>query len=156
VSGVADALEAVHAAGIVHRDLKPANVMFRPDGGPVLIDFGVAKSLTESSDITRAGLAVGTPHYMSPEQVDGRTPDARSDLYGLGVMFFEMLTSCVPYSAATAMAVLYKHKHAPIPELRPSLAALQPLINRFLAKAPEERFQSVPEIREALTSLPKL
>ncbi len=156
VRGVADALEIVHAAGVVHRDLKPPNIMFRPDGCPVLIDFGVAKSLSESHDITRAGLAIGTPHYMSPEQVDGQTPDARSDLYGLGVIFFEMLTGCVPYSAATAMAVLYKHKHAPIPELRPSLSALQPLVNRFLAKAPEERFQSVHEIRQALTGLPKL
>ncbi len=156
LDGMADALEAVHAAGVVHRDLKPSNVMFRQDGRPVLIDFGVAKSLSKSSAITHTGLTIGTPHYMSPEQVDGQTPDARSDLYSLGVMFFEMLTGCVPYSAATAMAVMYKHKHAPIPELRPLLSALQPLVNRFLAKAPAERFQSVKEIREALTALPKL
>lgn len=153
VSDIADALEAVHAAGIIHRDLKPANIMFRQDGGLVLIDFGVARSLSESSDLTRAGLAVGTPHYMSPEQVDGHIPDARSDLYGLGVMFFEMLTGYVPYSAATAMAVLYKQKHAPIPELRPALAHLQPLVNRFMAKAPAERFQSVQEIRVALAAV---
>ncbi len=151
-----DALEAVHAAGIVHRDLKPANVMLRQDGSPVLIDFGAAKSLSESTSLTRKGTVLGTPHYMSPEHSEGVTPDARSDLYALGCMLYEMLAGTVPYSASTALAVCYKHRHAPIPRLPEALAPAQPLIDRLLAKDRDERFGTAREVREALAVLSRL
>ena len=153
VSPLLDALEAVHAAGIIHRDLKPGNVMLRADGSPVLIDFGAAKSLVESTNLTRKGTILGTPHYMSPEHSEGTTLDARSDLYALGCMLYEMLTGVVPYTASTALAVCYKHRHAPIPRLLPELARVQPLIDRALAKERDDRFSSAREIREALATL---
>ncbi len=151
-----DALEVVHAAGIVHRDLKPANVMLRADGSPVLIDFGAAKSLNESNTLTRKGTVLGTPHYMSPEHAEGFTPDARSDLYAFGVMAYEMLVGAVPYTAGTAMAVCYKHRHAPIPDLSGPLAPAQALINRLLAKERDDRFGSSAEVRPALAVLASL
>lgn len=151
--GITEALTVVHQAGVVHRDLKPHNVMFRNNGDLALIDFGVAKSARENSDLTRAGLVIGTPHYISPEQVDGLAPDARSDLYSLGVMFYEMLTGTVPYTARTPMAVLYKHRHAPIPELPEKLAAYTPLVQRLIAKAPKDRCQDVGELLASLNAL---
>lgn len=151
-----DALEVVHKAGIIHRDLKPANVMLRQDGSPVLIDFGAAKSLLDKTTLTRKGTVLGTPHYMSPEHSEGRELDARSDLYALGVMLYEMLTGIVPYVAATALAVCYKHQHAPIPMLPAPLAAAQPLMNRLLAKNRDERFNSAKEVREAAAVLSRL
>jgi CheY-like chemotaxis protein len=151
-----DALEVVHKAGIVHRDLKPANVMLRQDGSPVLIDFGAAKSLGETTNLTRKGTVLGTPHYMSPEHSEGVTPDARSDLYAAGAMLYEMLTGTVPYNASTALAVCYKHRHAPIPQLPPALARAQPLINRLLAKDRNDRYSSAQEVRESLGVLAQL
>jgi len=148
--GMAEALEVVHAAGIVHRDLKPGNVMFRGDGRIVLIDFGVAKSVDHTLELTQAGTVVGTPHYMSPEQCDGQALDARSDLYSLGVIGYEMVTGSVPYTARTPLAVLYKHKHAPIPVLPEGLGGLAVIIPRLLAKHPRERYQSARELLDAL------
>ncbi len=148
-----DALEVVHAAGIVHRDLKPANVMLRQDGSPVLIDFGAAKSLIEDTNLTRKGAVLGTPFYMSPEHAEGLVPDGRSDLYALGIMLFEMLTGSVPYRASTALAVCYKHQHAPIPDLPPALAPAQFLINGLLAKDRGQRFSTAQEVRGAMAVL---
>ena len=148
-----DALEVVHAAGIVHRDLKPANVMLRQDDSPVLIDFGAAKSLRESSKLTQKGNVIGTPHYMSPEHAEGVTPDARSDLYALGIMLFEMLTGAVPYTARSALAVCYKHQHAPLPKLPDALAPAQALIDGLLAKDRNDRFGTEKDVRAALAAL---
>jgi eukaryotic-like serine/threonine-protein kinase len=153
VVAIAETLQTVHEAGVVHRDLKPGNVMFREDGSLVLIDFGLAKTSSERMDLTRTGLMVGTPHYMSPEQVDGHPADVRSDLYALGVILYELLCGCVPYSARTPLAVLYKHKHAPIPVLPASRAGFQPLVERLLAKRPEDRFQSAGEFRVAAAGM---
>src|SRR5258705_5221074 len=95
-SQVARALDAIHSQGIVHRDLKPANILFRPDGRPVIVDFGLAKDLGSSAALTAAGQLLATPRYMSPEQCLGRPVDARSDLYGLGVGFWQRLTGRKP------------------------------------------------------------
>lgn len=150
---IADALEVVHQAGIVHRDIKPQNVMFRSDDSLALIDFGLAKSFEENSDLTRFGQILGTPHYISPEQIEGLSPDARSDLYSLGIIFYELLTGCVPYAARTPLAVMYKHKHAPIPQLPAPLDRFQPIIDLSLAKNPSDRFASAAELRESLIAL---
>lgn len=147
---IGEALEIIHRAGILHRDLKPANVMRRRDGSLALIDFGAAKMLGQTSDLTRHGTVVGTPHYMSPEQCAGDDLTPASDLYALGVMLYEMLTGQLPYTAATPLAVLYKQQYAPLPQLPPELADLQPLIDTLMAKNPEER---PPRARDLLAQL---
>ena len=136
---IARVLAAIHAAGVLHRDLKPGNVMMRTESHVALIDFGLAKHVALDLDLTDTGLIFGTPHYMSPEQGHGQTLDARSDLYSLGVVLFEMLAGAKPYTADNPMAVLYMHRNAPLPLLPDSLASLQPLLDGLLAKEAEER-----------------
>jgi serine/threonine protein kinase len=147
---VASALTAVHAQGVLHRDLKPGNIMLRKDGSLALIDFGLAKRAKLENEITDKGEIFGTPYYMSPEQGHGGSVDERSDLYSLGVVFYEMLTGEKPYQADTAMGIVYQHAHAPIPLLPARLARYQMLINMLLAKEPDDRLQSAAEIEEWL------
>jgi CheY-like chemotaxis protein len=152
---MAEALGAIHDVGVLHRDLKPGNVMLRRDGTIALIDFGLAKQLELDAEITATGEIFGTPYYMSPEQGHGREVDARSDLYSLGVIFWEMLTGRKPYLAPTPMAVIYKHSHAPIPELPDELqGAYGAIVAGLLAKDPRDRFQTVGELLQALARLP--
>ncbi len=143
---IGGALAAVHAAGILHRDLKPTNVLFRDDGSLALIDFGLAKQVALAAEVTGAGAIFGTPYYMSPEQGHGERVDARGDIYSLGIIFYEMLTGQKPYDGDTAMAVIVKHRLAPVPSLPTSLREFQPLLQRMLAKKPDDRFQSVAEL----------
>ena len=150
---MAAALQAIHLAGVLHRDLKPGNVMLRGDGTIALIDFGLAKQLALEAEITATGEIFGTPYYMSPEQGHGREVDARSDIYSLGVIFYEMLTRKKPYLAPTPMAVIYKHSHAPIPVLPADLAVWQPLLERLIAKQPADRYQSSAELVAAVDAL---
>ena len=149
-AAIARALAALHAGGVVHRDLKPGNVMLREDGSIALIDFGLSKDAAQRQDLTERGLIFGTPHYMSPEQGHGEPTDERSDLYSLGVVLFEMLTGGKPYCAENPMAVIYKHRKEPVPRLAEGLEGLQPLLERLLAKRPEERFATALEAAQAL------
>ena len=139
---MAAALEVVHAVGVLHRDLKPGNIMLRADGSVALIDFGLAKHVQVDAEITATGEIFGTPYYMSPEQGHGQQLDERSDLYSLGVIFYEMLMRQKPYVAQSPMAVIYMHANAPIPLLPESLRNYQQLLNKLLAKDPMHRFAS--------------
>jgi serine/threonine protein kinase len=145
-SQIARALDAIHAHGIVHRDLKPANILFRMDGRPVIVDFGLAKTMGKRSTLTLAGHFVATPRYMSPEQCLGREVDARSDLYSLGVVFYEMLTGRKLFEADNPAHLVDLHLHAPVPRLPERLTGYQPIVDRLLAKRPEERFSSAREL----------
>ena len=144
---------ALHARGIVHRDLKPDNLMLREDGTLVLADFGIAKDLSRTMSSTRHGEGLGTPYYLSPEQATGGKVDQRSDLYGLGVIFYEMLTGKKPYTAEDAPSLLHKHVHEPMPRLPQELARFQPLVDRLTAKSPEARFQTSVEALAAIEQL---
>ncbi|HEU4624372.1 MAG TPA: protein kinase [Steroidobacteraceae bacterium] len=156
-TGIARALDGIHSAGVLHRDLKPGNVMLRDDGSLALIDFGLAKDAALAMQVTDHGQIFGTPHYMSPEQGHGERIDVRSDLYSLGVMLFEMLTRQKPYVAENPMAIIYKHRNEAIPMLPEPLRVLQPLIEKLLAKKPDDRVESaaaaVELIREAARGL---
>jgi serine/threonine protein kinase len=147
---IASALARIHSVGILHRDLKPGNIMLRRDNSIALIDFGLAKRLRLQMEITGSGEIFGTPYYMSPEQGHGNPVDERSDIYSLGVIFYEMLTGEKAYQAETAMGIIYKHAQAPIPLLPARLAQYQSLLNMMLAKKPEDRLQSVSEVEEWL------
>jgi serine/threonine-protein kinase PpkA len=141
----------VHGVGVLHRDLKPGNIMLRCDNTVALIDFGLARRLRINMNLTAHGAILGTPYYMSPEQGHGGEVDERSDIYSLGVIFFEMLTGKKPYRSDSAMEIIYKHAQAPIPPLPGRLARYQSLINMMMAKEPANRIQSAVEVEEWLT-----
>ena len=149
---IAGALHYAHRRGIIHRDIKPQNILFRENGQAVLTDFGIAKTLGANTIMTRTGLSLGTPRYMSPEQIRGQNVDARADLYSFGVLFYEMLTGNVPYNAEDSFALAMMHVTATIPTLPPPLSRFQPLLNKLLDKDPEQRFQSGEEIIDAITA----
>jgi hypothetical protein len=150
---MAGALEVVHALGVLHRDLKPGNIMLRANGSLALIDFGLAKQANVAADMTGTGEIFGTPYYMSPEQGHGQELDVRSDLYSLGVIFYEMLARKKPFMAPTPMGVIYMHGNAPLPVLEGGLRIYQPLLDRLLAKSPADRFASAGELLAQISQL---
>jgi eukaryotic-like serine/threonine-protein kinase len=143
---IAEALRVIHVFGILHRDLKPANVMLREDNSPVLIDFGLARRSLDETGTTGIGQVLGSPYYISPEQSQGQRVDARTDLYSLGVMFYEMLTGQRPYGGRTAMAIMSQHAREPVPVLPEPVAAQQPLLDRLMAKQQSARYASADEL----------
>jgi DNA-binding NarL/FixJ family response regulator len=150
---IARSLKVVHEAGIIHRDLKPPNVMLRSDGSVVLIDFGLARSLLSGDGSTRTGVLRGSPYYMSPEQAQGENLDARTDLYSLGVMLYEMLAGRKPYLGASAIDVLQQHVMAPVPELPLQHLVYQPLLERLMSKSREQRIHSCEELLAAMDQM---
>ena len=145
-SQIAKALDAIHEHDIVHRDLKPQNIMFRDNGRPVIVDFGLAKDLDSTTDLTRHGEVMATPRYMSPEQCLGKPADARSDLYSLGAIFYEMIAGHKLFPDEGPAGLVYQHVHGEIPLLPPRLAGYQTVIDRLLAKEPGDRFQRASEL----------
>lgn len=160
-SDVADALCYAHGQGVVHRDIKPENILLQA-GRAVVTDFGIARAVDAAADtgpglttLTATGVVLGTPLYMSPEQVVGDPLDGRTDVYALGCVMFEMLTGMPPYSGASAQAVLARHTVDPIPSVRKSRAdvpeSIERTIAKALAKAPADRFASAAELRDTLS-----
>ncbi|MFB0536526.1 MAG: protein kinase [Anaerolineae bacterium] len=149
---IASALDYAHARGFVHRDIKPSNIIVADDGRATLTDFGLVKA-GEGTKLSTTGVVFGTPEYMSPEQAEGKKLDARSDVYSLGVVLFEMLAGRAPFMADTTPAVMYKHVHEPPPldELPSDLPqGVVALVEKALAKDPAGRFQTMAEMVEAL------
>ncbi|MGM0564249.1 MAG: serine/threonine protein kinase [Pseudomonadota bacterium] len=147
---IADGLQAIHGSGIIHRDLKPANIMFRRDETLAIIDFGIAHDITRQLHLTRSGVRLGTPSYMSPEQsYGGYRTDARADLYALGVILYELLTGKRPYRGKVAK-VRQDHLNAPIPRLPNRYWALQPVLEKLMAKYPDDRFESAYDLSKHL------
>src|ERR1700722_16522209 len=153
VQQVCLALEAAHAEGVVHRDLKPQNIMVDQQGRASVMDFGIARSL-EFGGATQTGALIGTPEYMSPEQVRGEHVDVRSDLFTLGIIFQELLTGAIPYKAETAMASMYKRtreRAIPVRQLNPDVPQyLSDVVAKCLEIEPKDRFQSAREMYDAL------
>jgi serine/threonine-protein kinase len=154
---VAQALGAAHVRGVVHRDVKPGNVMVGPGGQVKVLDFGIARALAATS-LTRASTVIGTAGYLSPEQAEGRPVDARSDVYGLGCVLYEMLTGRPPFVADSAAALVHQHVNRP-PQppsrWRPEVSgALDEIVLRCLAKDPKDRYPATEEVSESLMVAP--
>jgi CheY-like chemotaxis protein/tRNA A-37 threonylcarbamoyl transferase component Bud32 len=139
------ALGDIHEKGILHRDLKPQNLMFRRDGTLAIVDFGIAKNIA-AADRTGAGEVLGTPRYMSPEQVQGRALDLRTDIYSAGVLLYQMLTGKHMFDGETAMEVAMHHLNTVPPSLPGELARYQPLIDKLAEKDREARFRNADEV----------
>ncbi|MDA8402913.1 MAG: serine/threonine-protein kinase, partial [Desulfobacteraceae bacterium] len=151
---IASALAHAHDKGFIHRDIKSQNIMFRGDGTAVLTDFGIVKDLASDTGYTMDGTSIGTPHYMSPEQAQGSDGiDWRTDLYSLGVTFYEMLTGSVPYNADSPIAVALKHIKDPVPQLSEQYARFQPTIYRKIKKNFNNLYQLSHDLISAIDRL---
>jgi eukaryotic-like serine/threonine-protein kinase len=146
---IARALHHAHQHRVIHRDVKPANILINESGQPMLSDFGIVKitEADESMKLTGTGIPIGTPSYMSPEQIQGRPVDARTDIYALAVIFFELVTGRKPYWGNSAIEITLKHLNDPVPKVRQIIrdlpAEVDQLIQKGMAKKPEDRFSDM-------------
>lgn len=147
------ALQHAHQQGLVHRDIKPHNILFAANDRPVLTDFGIAKWAGNEVTMTATGMSMGSPHYMSPEQIRGTKVSPRTDLYSLGVLMYEMLTGTVPYKANSHFAIANKHINDPLPRLPDEHAWLQSVLAGLMAKDPAERFADARKVSQTLQQL---
>jgi len=156
--GVLDALGFSHRAGIVHRDIKPANVMLTPSGMVKVMDFGIARAVSDTSaTMTQTAAVIGTAQYLSPEQARGETVDARSDLYSAGCLLYELLVGRPPFTGDSPVSVAYQHvREAPVPpsQLDPDITApMDAVVLKALAKSPEDRYQSAQEMHDDISRI---
>lgn len=151
---VLQALDAAHRAGFVHRDVKPENVLLGDDGSVKVADFGLARAISTGNSTTTQGVLIGTVAYLSPEQVERGIADARSDVYGAGILLYEMLTGAVPYAGETPLAVAYQHVNAAVPAPSSVRAGLPAAVDALVARAtrhdPDERFATAGEFLAAV------
>ncbi len=150
---IGEALQIVHAARVVHRDLKPSNLMLTNDNRLVLIDFGSARLQLTPDQNTLAEDCTGTPYYLCPEQTADSEPDARGDLYSLGVVLFEMLAGRLPFMGKNLAQILAAHRNQAIPRLPERLQVYQPVIDRLLAKNPQDRYADAGQFLGALNAV---
>ncbi len=153
---IGSALDFAHKRGIVHRDVKPQNILFRRDGTALLSDFGIAKEVQIDTELTSTGTILGSPFYMSPEQAEGMQVDGRTDIYSLGVLFYEMLTGERPYPGDTAIKVIMQHIQSPVQDLPEDLRQYQPLLNKMMCKEPGDRMPSAAALVEEAEALHQL
>jgi len=160
LQGLASGIDYAHSRGVIHRDIKPANILLHSKSGdfslerpltkntdPILTDFGLVR-IAHSGTQTASGLVSGTPKYMSPEQARGDKVDHRTDIYSLGVVLYELLAGHVPFEGDNTLVVIYKHIHEPPPPIKDISPRLQEVVNRALAKSPEDRHQSAQDLAE--------
>jgi len=153
VATLGSCLDFLHRQNIIHRDIKPANILFRKDGTPVLTDFGIAKQLDQDVRLTLDRTALGSPYYLSPEQAECKPVDGRSDIYGLGIIFYELLTGRKPFQGDSPIEVILAHLTTPVPSLPADLSAYQDLLERMIAKAPGARYQTAGDMVTAIRQL---
>ena len=153
ILNIARGLAVIHQVGIVHRDLKPANIMFRADDTLALADFGISKRMDQTSELTAVGAVLGTPYYMSPEQMRTEPVDHRCDLYSAGVIFYEMLMGERPFEGETLTEVVLKHINEDVPPLKDEFSIYQPVINKLMEKSPDRRHQNAIELIQDLKSI---
>ena len=151
IQDIANALDYAHQQGVIHRDIKPQNILVQKDSHRALLaDFGIAKARKTNTALTLTGTTLGTPHYMSPEQALGKAIDHRADIYSLGVVLYFLLTGSVPFDGDSEVAIGIKHHSEPIPALPAMYACFQHIIDKALAKTPEQRYQSAVEFANAV------
>jgi tRNA A-37 threonylcarbamoyl transferase component Bud32 len=155
VEVIGSSLDFLHRRGIIHRDIKPANILFRKDGTPVLTDFGIAKQLDQDMRLTLDSTALGSPCYLSPEQAECKPLDGRTDIYGLGIILYEMLTGRKPFRGDSPIETILAHLTAPCPSLPAELSSYQGLLDRMVAKAPNARYATAGEMVTAIRQLRK-
>lgn len=159
----AEGLDCAHRNGIIHRDVKPANMLLRKDDHLLISDFGIAKILEGTTNLTRVGTGIGTPQYMSPEQGAGQAVDRHSDIYSLGIVFFHCLTGRVPFTAENQFSIMVKHLGEPLPVQQLQMlgvpAPIEQIVVKMTAKSPQDRYQTmdvlVVALRSVLLNLPR-
>src|SRR3990172_3192350 len=154
IGQIGEALDYAHEHGVIHRDVKPSNILLDKGNWALLTDFGVARMVEATQQLTGTGVGVGTPAYMSPEQGQGKKVDRRSDVYSLGVVLYEMSTGRVPFEAETPLAVVWKHVNEPLPlprSINPQVPeAAERGVLKGMAKSPQDRFPRTGDLAKAL------
>lgn len=157
-SQICEGLQAAHSIGIIHRDIKPPNTLIGPDDSVKIVDFGLASMVqSPGSRLTKSGILIGTPYYMSPEQISGSKVGVASDIYSLGAMMYEMFTGSPPYQGDTAVNIIYHHLHSKVPMIADSLpevpGGLSRLVSGMMAKAVDERPESIDHVLEEIQTM---